>query len=76
MPHYSAVSIFKNAVTGNRHWHKAWCDPQPGTSCDRFIIDAEDHRDGWVSSTTYSPALDSNIVLAFVKNMKPLRGAN
>ncbi len=32
------------------------------------------HGDGWVSSTTYSPALDRNIALAFLANGKARKG--
>lgn len=41
--HYSAFSIFKNALTGNRHWQKAWRDPQPKPSYDVLIVGAGGH---------------------------------
>lgn len=43
MSHYSAFSIFKNALTGNRHWQKAWCDPHPKPAYDVIIVGAGGH---------------------------------
>lgn len=43
MSDYSALSIFKNALTGNRHWQKAWRDPKPKPSYDVIIVGAGGH---------------------------------
>ena len=43
MSHYSAFSVFMNALTGNRHWQRAWRDPQPRPAYDVVIVGAGGH---------------------------------
>ena len=43
MSKYSAFSVFKNALTGNRHWQRAWRDPHPKPSYDVIIVGAGGH---------------------------------
>ena len=38
MTHYSAWSVFKNGLTGQRNWRRAWRDPEPQTNYDVIII--------------------------------------
>lgn len=28
MTHYSAYSVFRHALRGNKTWSRAWCDPE------------------------------------------------
>ena len=43
MPHYSAFSLLTNALTGNRHWQRAWRDPHPKPSYDVVIVGGGGH---------------------------------
>ncbi len=43
MSRYSALSILKNALTGNRNWTPAWRKPQPKTSYDVIVIGGGGH---------------------------------
>jgi sarcosine oxidase subunit beta len=38
MTHYSALSILRHALSGNRGWTRAWRDPQPRSEYDVIII--------------------------------------
>ena len=43
MSHYSAFSVFTNAMSGNRHWPRVWRDPPPKPSYDVVIVGAGGH---------------------------------
>ena len=43
MTRYSAWSVFKNGLTGQRNWTRAWRDPEPKTNYDVVIIGAGLH---------------------------------
>lgn len=43
MSHYSAFSVFRNALSGNRHWPRVWRDPHPKPSYDVVIVGAGGH---------------------------------
>jgi len=47
---------------------------KPGSLLFQAKAEAKGHGEGWVSSTTYSPALGKNIALAFLKNGKARLG--
>ena len=38
MTHYSVFSLLRHAVTGNKHWDRAWRDPEPKPSYDVIIV--------------------------------------
>jgi heterotetrameric sarcosine oxidase beta subunit len=40
---YSAFSVFRHALTGNRHWQRAWRDPEPKSAYDVVIVGAGGH---------------------------------
>jgi sarcosine oxidase subunit beta len=40
---YSAFSLLKNALTGNRHWQPAWRDPEPRSQYDVVIVGGGGH---------------------------------
>ncbi len=41
--HYSALSILKNALTGQRSWAPAWRDPHPKSAYDVIVIGGGGH---------------------------------
>lgn len=43
MSRYSAFTILKNALSGNRHWARAWRSPEPKKSYDAVIIGGGGH---------------------------------
>lgn len=43
MSHYSALSILRHGLTGNRHWSRAWRDPAPKPSYDVVIVGGGGH---------------------------------
>ena len=43
MSHYSAFSIFKQAMRGNRGWSRAWRDPEPKDNYDVLIVGGGGH---------------------------------
>jgi sarcosine oxidase subunit beta len=43
MAEYSAFSLFKNALTGNRDWKPAWRKPDPKASYDVIVIGGGGH---------------------------------
>lgn len=43
MTHFSALSILKNAFTGNKNWDKQWPDAQPKSEYDVIIVGAGGH---------------------------------
>jgi sarcosine oxidase subunit beta len=43
MTHYSAFSVFRNALSGNKKWSRAWRDPEPKTSYDVVIVGGGGH---------------------------------
>jgi sarcosine oxidase subunit beta len=43
MAEYSALSILKNALSGNRHWKPAWRKPDPKPSYDVIVIGGGGH---------------------------------
>ena len=43
MTHYSAWSVFKNGLTGQRGWERVWRDPQPKAEYDIVIVGAGLH---------------------------------
>ena len=43
MSHYSAFSIFLNALRGNKHWARAWRDPEPKDKYDVVIVGGGGH---------------------------------
>ena len=43
MSRYSAWSVFKNGLTGQKGWERAWRDPEPKSSYDIVIVGAGLH---------------------------------
>ena len=43
MSHYSAFSILRNGLSGNKHWSRAWRDPAPKPSYDVVIVGGGGH---------------------------------
>ncbi len=43
MNSYSGFSLFRNALTGHRHWSRAWRDPVPKKHYDVVIVGAGGH---------------------------------
>ena len=43
MAEYSALSLLKNAVSGNRHWKPAWRKPSPKPAYDVIVIGGGGH---------------------------------
>lgn len=43
MSHYSALSILRHGLTGNRHWTRAWRDPAPKPQYDVIIVGGGGH---------------------------------
>ncbi|MEW7008339.1 sarcosine oxidase subunit beta family protein [Lentilitoribacter sp. EG35] len=43
MTHFSAFSLLKNALTGNKNWEKQWPDAQPKSEYDVIIVGAGGH---------------------------------
>ncbi len=43
MNRYSAWSVFKNGLSGQRNWQRVWRDPEPKTAYDVIIIGAGLH---------------------------------
>lgn len=43
MNHYSALSILRHGLTGNRHWSRAWRDPAPKPSYDVVVVGGGGH---------------------------------
>jgi methylglutamate dehydrogenase subunit A len=40
---YSALSIFKNALSGHKHWQPAWREPEPKPAYDIVIVGGGGH---------------------------------
>ena len=43
MRSYSAIALMRNALTGHRHWPRAWRDPEPRKHYDVVIVGAGGH---------------------------------
>jgi heterotetrameric sarcosine oxidase beta subunit len=43
MARYSAFSIFRNALSGQKHWRRAWRAPEPKRAYDVVIVGAGGH---------------------------------
>lgn len=43
MTHFSAFSLLKNALTGNKHWTEQWPESQPKAEYDVVIVGAGGH---------------------------------
>ncbi|WP_136439316.1 sarcosine oxidase subunit beta family protein [Pacificoceanicola onchidii] len=43
MTHYSAFSVFRHALRGNKTWGRAWRDPEPKASYDVVIVGGGGH---------------------------------
>jgi methylglutamate dehydrogenase subunit A len=43
MSRYSAFSLLRGALNGQKHWHPAWRDPEPKASYDIIIIGGGGH---------------------------------
>ena len=43
MPRYSALSLIKHAITGNRDWPRAWPSPQPKSQYDVILVGGGGH---------------------------------
>jgi methylglutamate dehydrogenase subunit A len=43
MSHYSALSILRHGLTGNKHWSRAWRDPAPKPDYDVVIVGGGGH---------------------------------
>ena len=43
MTHFSALSLLKNALTGNKNWTEQWPDAQPKKEYDVIIVGAGGH---------------------------------
>ena len=41
--HFSAMSLLKNALTGNKNWTEQWPDAQPKKEYDVIIVGAGGH---------------------------------
>ena len=50
MREYSAYTLLKNALTGNRDWKTAWRKPDPKPGYDVVIIGGGGH---WLSTAYY-----------------------
>ena len=72
MTHYSALSVFKNALTGNRHWTRAWRDPEPKKDYDVVIVGGGGHG----LATAYYLAKEHGITNVAVVERGWLGGGN
>ena len=43
MSKYSALALLRGALTGQKHWQRAWRDPEPQKSYDVIIIGGGGH---------------------------------
>ncbi len=43
MSRYSAWSLLRNAISGNRHWERAWRDPEPKKNYDVIVVGGGGH---------------------------------
>ena len=43
MTHFSALSLLKNALTGQKNWQAQWPDSQPKSEYDVVIVGAGGH---------------------------------
>lgn len=43
LSYYSAFSIFRHALSGNKGWTRAWCDPAPKPAYDVVIVGGGGH---------------------------------
>ena len=43
MGHFSAFSVFRNALSGNKGWTRAWCDSEPKPAYDVIIVGGGGH---------------------------------
>ncbi len=43
MGHYSAFSVFRHALSGNKNWARAWRDPAPKPAYDVVIVGGGGH---------------------------------
>jgi sarcosine oxidase subunit beta len=72
MSHYSAFALLRHAITGNRHWRRAWRDPEPKPAYDVIIIGGGGHG----LATAYYLAKEHNIRHVAVVEKGWLGGGN
>ena len=54
MSRYSALALLRGALTGQKHWDRAWRDPEPKKSYDVIVIGGGPHE--WIATTAAGPA--------------------
>ena len=72
MTHFSAFSLLKNALTGNKNWTEQWPDSQPRSEYDVIIVGAGGHGLG----TAYYLAKEHGITNVAVIDKGWLGGGN
>ncbi|SDE53943.1 sarcosine oxidase subunit beta family protein [Ruegeria marina] len=72
MSRYSALSVFTNALKGNKSWPRAWRDPEPKPEYDVLIVGAGGHG----LATAYYLAKEHGITNVAVVEKGYLGGGN
>lgn len=72
MSRYSALSVVRHALTGNKNWDRAWRDPEPKSSYDVVIIGGGGHG----LATAYYLAKEHGITNVAVVEKGWLGGGN
>ena len=72
MEKYSAFTLFKNALTGHRHWPKSWRSPEPKSQYDVVIIGGGGHG----LATAYNLAKNHGITNVAVLEKGWIGGGN
>ena len=69
---YSAFSVFRHALTGNKHWPRAWRDPEPKKHYDAIIVGGGGHG----LATAYYLAKEHGVTNVAVLEKGYLGGGN
>ena len=72
MPHFSAMSVLRNALTGNKNWQEQWPDSEPKREYEVIIVGAGGHGLG----TAYYLAKEHGITNVAVIEKGWLGGGN